>query len=157
MNLLGFLLVNSVLKGTWDNIKRKIKLIILGRLSSSNVESKTLGRQTKYVHTKSLTLGTHGWGRLENMWVLMQGQFSSCDLRGQGYGMRDIWYPLTSQNTPEVHTAHRHQPQRHHLKSLVSLVKAYWLHNRLNSHVPFLQDANHHHEIDLQWVAFETR
>ena len=68
--------------------------------------------------------------------------------------MRDMWYPLTSQSTPEVRTAHRHQPQRRHLKSLVSLVKAYWLHNRLNSHVPFLQDANHHRETDLQWAAF---
>ena len=81
---------------------------------------------------------------------MIQGQTLSCDLRGKGCGMRDVWYPPTSRSTQEGRTAHRHQPQRHHLKSSVSLVKAYLLRNRLNSHVPFLQDANHHHEIDLQ-------
>lgn len=100
----------------------------------------------------------------QNAWIgkagdyvgTMQGETLSCDLRGEGCGARDMWYPLTSRSTPEVRTAHRHQPQRRHLKSLVSLVKAYWLHSRLNSHVPFLQDANHHREIDLQWAAFGT-
>lgn len=85
-----------------------------------------------------------------------QGQAWSCDLRGKRCGRRDMWEPLTSRSIPEARTARRHQPQRHRLKSLVSPVKAYWLHSQLNSHVPFLQDANHRLEIGLQWAAFET-
>ena len=117
------------------------------------VESRTLGRQTKHVHTESWIperLDGEGW----RICGKEAGWNTSCDLRGKGCGMRDMWYPLTSRSTPEVRTAHRHQPQRRHLKSSVSLVKAYWLHNRLNSHVPFLQDADHHRETDLQWAAF---
>lgn len=62
---------------------------------------------------------------------------------------------LTSQSTPASHTVHKHLLQRHHLKSSVSPIKACWLHNLSNNPVPSLQDVNHHHGIDLQWVAFE--
>lgn len=62
---------------------------------------------------------------------------------------------LTSQSSPASHTARKHPLQRHHLKSSVSPIKACWLHNLLNNPVPSLQDVNHHHGIDLQWVAFE--
>lgn len=75
----------------------------------------------------------------------------------QGQGMwsgRCSHYPLTSRSIPGAHTAHRHQPQRHHLRSSVAPAKAYSLHSRLNSRVPFLQDASHHRGIALQWAAF---
>ena len=62
---------------------------------------------------------------------------------------------LTSQSSPASHTVHKHPLQRHHLKSSVSPIKACWLHNLSNNPVPSLQDVNHHHGIDLQWVAFE--
>ena len=62
---------------------------------------------------------------------------------------------LTSQSIPASHTAHKHPLQRHHLKSSVSPVTACWLHNLSDNPVPSLQDVNHHHGIDLQWVALE--
>lgn len=150
--------MNSVIKGTRDNIKKSFKSLLLGSLNSSSTKSRTLVRQsTMYIQKEvPCTSRKARTGKGGEYVGVTQGQFWSCDLRGKGWGTRDIRCPLTSRNTPEVRTARRHQPQRRHWKSSVALVKAYWLHNQLNSPVPFLQDANHHHEIDLQWVAFET-
>lgn len=69
MALLGFLQVNSAIKGTRHNITKRTKSLLLGGLNASSVKSRTLGRPSKHVHAEPPILGMQGWGRLENMWV----------------------------------------------------------------------------------------
>lgn len=134
----------------------RIKSVLLRSLNYSSINTalktqhtNTLGYVWNSGGTKVVT--DKGCGVLglveDSSWAIIEAT-------GCGLGDACSHYPLTSRSIPGAHTAHRHQPQRHHLRSSVSPAKAYSLHSRLNSRVPFLQDASRRRGIGLQWAAF---